>query len=105
MCPRALVNTYLPCVSESACNAAKSLVIPYHEWDPNATCTKRGWFSDTWYLFHTEMSIGCGFMDMDGKSATGACDELTREMDNATRMCFGEAGVVTEVEAVVEAMI
>merc|ERR1712203_213899 len=40
LCDGGFVNTYLPCVSESACNAAIALVKPAVGYRP-ATCTKR----------------------------------------------------------------
>merc|ERR1712203_784932 len=101
LCDGGFVNTYLPCVSESACNAAMALVEPAVGYRP-ATCTKRGWFRSTWHLYHSRIFFHeCGFQD----NASKACGRITDEMDNATRTCFGEARAVTEVEAVIEAMI
>merc|ERR1712217_198698 len=110
LCDMGYVHTYLPCVSESACNAAMAVVEEGKESTvgrESATCAKRGWFSDTWYLYHSQIGIGgCGWKNSGGwNNASYVCGLITDRMDNATWTCFGEAGGVIEATAVFEAMI
>merc|ERR1711972_119290 len=103
LCDMGYVHTYLPCVSESACNSARAMVEGGTVDREPATCAKRGWFSDTWYLYHSQIDYPgpCAWKN----NASFSCGRIIDGMDNATRTCFGEAGGVVEANAVFEAMI